>query len=82
MNDFSQRKTHDLSSDDTNRLTEITSNFLLPGESILEIRAIGIDKAQIDVGIVINLRSGTGRWIALERSTGDWTVTDVKGWIA
>lgn len=82
MNDFLHGNLDGMSSDDRNQFTEIASTYLLPGESILEITKIGIEKVQINVGIVMNRRAGTGRKIVVERVAGDWTVTDVQGWIA
>ena len=82
MSDFLHANTDGIPDDDMNRITQIASRYVQQGESVLEIRAIGIDKVQIDVGIIINKKAGSGRKIAVERVAGNWTVTDVQGWIA
>ena len=82
MSDFLHPNTNSLSGDDITRLTQIASTYARKDESILEIRSIGVDKVQIDVGIIINKKAGSGRKITVEKIAGKWTKADVQGWIA
>ena len=82
MSDFLHANTNDLSDADLNKITQIASTHLKQGESVLEIRLIGVDRVQIDVGIIINKKSGSGRKIVVEKNAETWTVVDVQGWIA
>jgi hypothetical protein len=82
VSDFLHANTNDMSSDDLHKLTQIASTHLRDGEAVLEIRKTGIDQAQINVGKIINRRSGSGRTISVEKVVGIWTVTEVKGWFA
>ncbi len=74
--------TDSMSNDDMNNIAQIASAHLRQGESVLEIRAIGVDEAQVNVGFIINKRTGSGRRIAVERIARVWTVMDVRGWFA
>ena len=71
-----------MSEDDLSSLEQIASTYMREGESIIEIRATGIDKVEMDVGIIINKKSGSGRKIAIERVAGNWTEIGIQGWIA
>ena len=82
MNDFFDPNTGSMSVDDLNSLEQIALTYLQEGESIIEIRMTGIDRAEIKVGIIINRKAGGGRKIALERTAGHWTEVGIQGWIA
>ena len=82
MNDFPHARTDGLSDKDLDELTLIASTSLQQGESILDLRAVGIDKVQINVGIILSKRAGSGRRIEVERIDGVWTVLGVRGWFA
>ena len=81
MKEYSQVNTDCLSGDDINKLTQIASTYLRQGESVLEIRAFGVNEVRIDVGVIVNRRAGSGRKITVERSAGNWAVKDIKGWM-
>ncbi len=81
MNDFLHGSTCGIPADDLLSVTELASTYLQEGESILEIRATESDRLQVDIGIVINKRAGSGRKLTVEKAAGNWTVTDVRGWI-
>ena len=82
MNDFFHPNTDGMSEDDLNKLKRIASTYLQEGESIIEIRATGIYRVEMNVGIIINKKAGCGRKISVERIAGNWTEVDVRGWIA
>ncbi|GAA4441535.1 hypothetical protein GCM10023155_47410 [Bremerella cremea] len=81
MSEFSQVNTDCLSDDDINALRQIASTYLQQGESVLQIRAFGVNEVRIDIGIVVNRRAGSGRKITVERNEGRWDVKDIKGWM-
>lgn len=82
MSDFRHNNTGSLSEDDWNTVEQIVAAYLQPGESVLEVRAIGADKLEINVGLIIHKKSGSGRKVVVEKASGAWTVTGVQGWIA
>ncbi len=81
MSEFSQINTDCLSEDDINKLTQIASTYLQQRESVLEIRAFGVNEVRMNIGVIINRRAGSGSKITVERNEGSWTVKDIKGWI-
>lgn len=82
MSDFFHANTNDLSNDDINELIQIASTHRLEGEEVIEIRKTGTDEVQINVGTLVNRRSGSGRKITAARIVETWTVMKVEGWIA
>jgi len=82
MNDFLYANTYGMPDDDMQSVTQLASTYLQKGESILEIRATGSDRLQVDVGIIINKKAGSGRKLTVEKVQGNWTVTDVNWWMA
>ena len=81
MSEFTLVNTDCLSKDDLDKLTQIASTYLQQGESVLEIRAFGVNDVRIDVGVIVNRRAGSGRKIAVERNEGIWAVKGIKGWM-
>lgn len=81
MSEFALVNTDCLSEDDIDKLTQIASTYLQRGESILEIRALGVNEVRIDVGVIINRRAGSGRKITVERKEDIWAEKSIKGWM-
>ncbi len=82
MNDFPHDRTDDVSKDDKESITQLASNYLQEGESLLDIRVTGRDSLQVNIGIIISKKAGSGRKLTVENVEGHWTVTDVRWWIA
>ena len=82
MTDSPDANTAGLSDGDLDRIKQIARDHLQGGESILHIRGIGENKAEINVGIIINRKSGSGRKIRIEKNAEDWSVTEIQGWMA
>lgn len=82
MNDFLHASTCGMPEDDLQRVTELATTYLKDGESILEIRVIQSDRLQVNIGIVINKKAGSGRKLTVEKTAGKWAVADVRWWVA